>query len=92
MVSIHIYGARFSLILFCDNQDTESESCEIEMSNYQPIFTHEKTSKVLSDKNNHTLQDVETIVVILHVYGALVVFLIFLDNEETESKSCEKEI
>ena len=40
MVIIHNYGARSISLLFCDHQDTESESCEIEMSIYQPIFNH----------------------------------------------------
>ena len=37
---IHIYGARYSSILICDHQDTESELCEIYISASQPIFTH----------------------------------------------------
>ena len=36
----HIYGARAILLLFGDHQDTESQSCEIEMSRYQPKITH----------------------------------------------------
>ena len=27
--TLHIYGASAFSVLFCDNQDTESESCEI---------------------------------------------------------------
>ena len=38
---IHIYGYRAVLILFCDNQDTESESCKIEMGKSRPILTQE---------------------------------------------------
>ena len=34
-----IYGARASFILFCDHQDTESESQEIEIGVAGPIFT-----------------------------------------------------
>ena len=36
---IHIYGARYSSILICDHQDTESELCEIELGISQQIFT-----------------------------------------------------
>ena len=42
----HIYGARAVLLLFCDHQDTESESCEIEIGVAGPIFT-QKLSKPL---------------------------------------------
>ena len=40
MVVLHIYGDRAIFLLFYYHQDTESESCEIEMSISQPIFTH----------------------------------------------------
>ena len=39
-VVIHIYRARANPLLFCDLQDTLPESCKIEMSIYQPIFTN----------------------------------------------------
>ena len=35
---IHIYGARAIFLLVCGRQGTESESQELEMSKYQPIF------------------------------------------------------
>ena len=57
MVIIHVYGAIAVLLLFCDHQDTEYESCEIEMSISQPIFTQEKKSKALRDKYIHTKQN-----------------------------------
>ena len=38
---IHIYEARAIFLLICDNQDTEYETCEIEMSITEPIFTKE---------------------------------------------------
>ena len=42
---LHIYRARSNYLLFCDHQDTEFESCEIEMSISQPIFTHKNDIK-----------------------------------------------
>ena len=36
---LHIIGSSAVLMVFCDHQDTESESCEIEMSTYELIFT-----------------------------------------------------
>ena len=47
---IHIYGARAIFLLFCDHQDTESESREVEMRISQPIFTHKNISKYLWKK------------------------------------------
>ena len=40
-VILHIYGARAISLLFCVHQDFESDSCEICISIYQPIFTQE---------------------------------------------------
>ena len=47
MAILHIYGARAVFLIFCVHQDTESDSCEIEMSTSQPIFTHKNISKAL---------------------------------------------
>ena len=49
MAIIHIYRARDIFLLFYDNHDTESESCEIEIGVSGPIFTHKniKGSMVL---------------------------------------------
>ena len=38
MVILHTYGARAIFLLFYDDQDTENEKQEIEMSAYQLIF------------------------------------------------------
>ena len=54
VVIIHIYGDRAIFVLFCDQQDTESESYEIEISTSQPIFAHNKIPKDVWDKNIHT--------------------------------------
>ena len=39
VVVLHIYGDRAVLLLFCDHQDIEYESCEIEMIISQLILT-----------------------------------------------------
>ena len=56
MVLIHIYGTRSISLLLYDNQDTGSESPDIENGVDGTIFTH-KISKYLRDNNTHTLQD-----------------------------------
>ena len=58
LVFLHIYGIRAPIsLLFFYHQETESESCEIEMRIYQPISTHKNISKALLDNDIHTLQD-----------------------------------
>ena len=42
---LHNSGSRAVLVVFCDHQDNEYESCEIEMSISQPIFTHKNDIK-----------------------------------------------
>ena len=54
---VRICGARAILILFYDNQDTESESLEIEMILAGPIFTHKNISKAPWGKDIHTYLD-----------------------------------
>ena len=39
MTILHIYGAKTNFLLFCDHQDTESESQEIEVVVLGLIFT-----------------------------------------------------
>ena len=54
-----IYGARASFILFCDHQDTESESQEIEIGVAGPIFTQKKYQRYYGKR-----------ITILHKMGA----------------------
>ena len=58
VVIFHISGARAIFLLFCDHQDTESESCEMEISISEPIFTHKNISKALWENGIHTILDV----------------------------------
>ena len=83
---LHIYGARAILLLFCDLQDTEFELYEIEISISQPIFIHKKISKDLWDNDIHALQYGRKIVIIIHIYGALAIFLLFCNHQDTESE------
>ena len=56
VVLIHIYGARSIFLLFCDHQDTESESRKTETSISQTTPTHKMILKALWDNSFHTLQ------------------------------------
>ena len=41
MAILHIYGAKAILLLFYDDQETEKEKWEIQMSTSKLILTHE---------------------------------------------------
>ena len=56
MEVLHINGSRAVLLLFCDHQENDYESCETEMSIYQP-----KTDKALWDNDIHTVQYVRKV-------------------------------
>ena len=56
MIIIHINGAKYIFPLFCDNEDTESDSCEIINSISQPLLT-KKNIKDLNNNAIYTLQD-----------------------------------
>ena len=42
---LHIYSARANFLLFCNHQDTDSESCEMEIDVAGPIFVQKKYQK-----------------------------------------------
>ena len=86
MVIIHIYGARYFSLLFCDHQDTESESYEMEMSIPQPIFTHKIIKGYMGQRFLYSTRWVKIIVVVIHVYGPLAIFLLLYAHQYTESK------
>ena len=44
VVFLHIYGDRAIVLLFCDHQDTESKSREMEIGVAGPIFFHKNQS------------------------------------------------
>ena len=77
MAMVHIYGARAISLIFSNHQDAQSESQEMEMSTSQPIFTHKKISKALWDNGIHTLQYWRNIVVIVNIYGASAILVLF---------------
>ena len=57
------------------------------------IFTHKNISKVLWEKTVNTPQDwSKTFLEILHSYGARETFLLFHDNQDTDSESREIEM
>ena len=71
---------------FYDNQVTGSESCKIKIGIAGPIFKPYKISKPLWDNNIHTKKG-EKFVAIINIYGARAIFLLFCDNQDTESES-----
>ena len=53
---IHIYRALAIFLLFCDHQDTYSESCEMEIGVSELILAQKKETS-LWDNDIHTLLD-----------------------------------
>ena len=91
MVFLHIYRARTIFLLCCDHQDTESESREIEISIYQPIFNHKYTKGYMGQQYPYSTIRENFFVAILHIYGAGAIFYYFvitktpnLDNEKSK--------
>ena len=87
LVVLHIYRDIANSLLFCDLQDTVSESCKIEMSIYQPIFTHKNDIKGKMGRiYQYSTVLLGNIVLVLHINGALAILRIFCDHQETESE------
>ena len=92
MAIIHIYGARVIFLLLYDNQDTESESQEIEIDISGPIFTHKNTKGSMGQWYPYSTILEQNIVAIIHIYGARAISPLFCDNQDTEYESCETEM
>ena len=56
VTNLHIYGPREVLLLFCNNQDTKSESREMEIGVTGLILT-KKISKYLWVNDIHNIED-----------------------------------
>ena len=78
--------------LFCDNQDTESESYEIEIGVAGPIFTNWNIKGSVGQLYPYSTTLEKNIVGIIHVYSARSIYLLFYDNPDTKSNSCEMEM
>ena len=66
VVILHIYGARDIFLLFCDHQDTESESWEMEIGVTGPLFTHKNIKGSMVQRYTYPTRWEKNIVVILH--------------------------
>ena len=69
MAMFHISVSRDILILFGDHQDTRTESCEMELSINQPIFTRKNIKGSTGKLYPYSTGWEKNIVVIIHVYG-----------------------
>ena len=56
-----------------------------------PIFTHKNIVGLVRQWYPYSTIWEQNIVVIIHIYGALAMFLLFCDHQETESKQYEME-
>ena len=83
---IHIYGARAIFLLFYDNQNTESKSRAMGIGVAIPIFTQKNVKVPIGKRYPYSTSGEKNIVVVLHIYGARSIFLLFFDHQETEYK------
>ena len=93
VIIILIYVALAMFLLFCDHQNTESESLDIEIGVATPIFTHKVYQRLYG-----------TMISILYnmgakycgncsyIYGARNISLLILDCQYTKSDGCEIEM
>ena len=86
---LHIYRARAISLLFCDHQDTKSESQDKEIDVPRPIFTHNNIKISNGQWYPYSIIWEQNIVVIIHIYGARAISLLFCDHQDTEYESCE---
>ena len=75
------------LVLFCDHQETESESREIEIGVSGPILTHKKIKRSTGQRYIYSTRWVKNIVAILHIYGARAIFLLLCNHQDNASES-----
>ena len=54
MSILHIYGTIAIYLLFCDHQDTKSESLEIENGIAGPIFTYKNIKGVMVQRYTYS--------------------------------------
>ena len=81
MEVLHIYGARSIFLLFYDDQDTESESTNIN--------TYKDIKFYMGQQYPYPTRWVKNIVVLIHIYGARTIFLLFFYHQDTKSGSLE---
>ena len=53
----------------------------------EPIFTHKNIKGSMVQQNRYSTRWEQNIVVVLHIYGALSISLLFCDHQDTESES-----
>ena len=81
-----MYGARSIFLLFCDNQDTKSESRGVEIGVDGLIFTLKNIKVPMGQWYPYPTRWEKNVVAIIHIYGVEAIFLIFYDNQATESE------
>ena len=71
---------------FYDNQVTGSESCKIKIGVAGPIFARKNIKGYMVQLYIYYTIWEQKIVVVLHIYGALAISLLFCDHQDTESE------
>ena len=85
---LHIYEALAIFLLFCNHQDTESESQEMEIGLAGPIFT----PKIIKGTTISIPHKMGEHIMAIFFHGDKSIFLLFCNHQDTKSESCEIEI
>ena len=86
MVFTHIYGALATLLPFCDHQDTESESWEMEIGVTGPILIQKLPQGSTRQQYIYPKRLEINIEAAIHFLGARFILLQFCDQQDTESE------
>ena len=89
MLIIHISGARDIFLLFCEHQDTEYEWKEMDILIAVQILNQEKIKASMRKIYLYSTIWEGNTEVILHIYGARAVFLLFCVHQYTHSEQQE---
>ena len=73
-------------LLFCNHQDTESDPQEIEICVALTIFNQKYIKGSIGKRYPNPGKAEENIVVILHIYGARAIFLLYYYHQDTKFK------
>ena len=80
----------FLILLFCDQQDTGSESCDIKIIIYQKMITHKNIPKDLLDNDIHTIKYGRKILWYFFIFIELELFYYYFVITKTMSWSNKK--
>ena len=86
VIILHIYGDRSIFLLFNDYQDTLSTEWNINDNFSTNIHQLKYTKGYMGQWYSHSTKWDKYTVVIIHIYGARAIILLFNDDQDTEKE------